>query len=86
MSLKGEAAKYFNLWCGQGWRGITEKQNELLGQIVNYIVSNGCCTMEDIIEEDKTKAGQLIQSFGSIQTANAALASLSQFLIYRKTA
>ena len=85
-SLKGEAAKYFNLWCGQGWRGISEKQNELLGQIVNYIVSNGACTIEDIKEEDKTQAGQMVMAFGGIEAANAALASLSQFMIFRKTA
>lgn len=85
-SLKGEAAKYFNLWCGQGWRGISEKQNELLGQVVNYIVSNGACTIEDIKEEDKTQAGQLVMAFGGIEAANVALASLSQFMIYRKTA
>ena len=85
-SLKGEAAKYFNLWCGQGWRGISEKQNELLGQIVNYIVSNGACTIEDIKEEDKTQAGQLVMAFGGIDAANVALASLSQFMIFRKTA
>lgn len=85
-SLKGEAAKYFNLWCGQGWRGISDKQNELLGQIVNYIVSNGACTIEDIKEEDKTQAGQLVMAFGGIDAANVALASLSQFMIFRKTA
>ena len=81
-SLKGEAAKYFNLWCGQGWRGISEKQNELLGQIVNYIVSNGACTIEDIKDEDKTQAGQLVMAFGGIDAANVALASLSQFMIF----
>lgn len=86
VSLKGDAAKYFNLWCGQGWRGMTEKQNNLLGQIVNYIVSNGACTVEDIKEEDKTQAGQLVMAFGGIDAANVALASLSQFMIYRKTA
>lgn len=85
-SLKGDAAKYFNLWCGQGWRGISEKQNELLGQIVNYIISNGACTIEDIKEEDKTQAGQLVMAFGGIDAANVALASLSQFMIFRKTA
>ena len=85
-SLKGEAAKYFNLWCGQGWRGLTEAQNNLLKQVVDYIVSNGSCTIDDIKEEDKTQAGQLIQAFGGMSQANQALASLSQFLIYRKTA
>ncbi len=85
-SLKGEAAKYFNLWCGQGWRGLTEAQNNLLQQVVNYIVSNGSCSIEDIKEEDKTQAGQLIQTFGGMEQANRVLESLSQFLIYRKTA
>ena len=85
-SLRGEAAKFFNLWCGQSWRGFTEKQNELLGQIVNYIVSNGACTIEDIKEEDKTQAGQLVMAFGGVDAANVALSSLSQFMIYRKTA
>lgn len=85
-SLKGDAAKYFNLWCGQGWRGLTETQNNLLQQVVNYIVSNGSCSIDDIKEEDKTQAGQLIQAFGGLAQANQALASLSQFLIYKKTA
>lgn len=84
-SLKGDAAKYFNLWCGQGWRGLTEAQNGLLQQVVNYIVSNGTCTIDDIKEEDKTQAGQLIQAFGGMAQANLALSSLSRFLIYRKS-
>ena len=85
-SLKGEAAKYFNLWCGQAWRGLTEAQNSLLQQVVNYIASNGSYTIDDIIEEDKTQAGQLIQAFGGKELANQAIISLSKFLIYRKSA
>lgn len=85
-SLKGNAAKFFNLWCGQTWRGLTDTQNNLLQQVVNYIVTNGFCTITDIKEEDKTQASQLIQAFGDLDIANQTLASLSQFLIYRKTA
>jgi len=85
-SLKGGAAKYFNLWCGQTWRGITETQKALLEQVVNYIVTNGSCTIDDIKEEDKTLAGQLIQTFESRPQTDMVLASLSQFMIYRKTA
>jgi len=85
-SLKGDAAKYFNLWCGQTWRGISESQKSLLQQVVNYIVTNGSCTIEDIKEEDKTHAGQIIQSFGGLDKANQVLSSLSQFLIYSKSA
>ena len=64
-SLKGDAAKYFNLWCGQTWRGISESQNNLLQQ---------------------TQAGQIIQAFGGLAKANQVLSSLSQFMIYRKSA
>ena len=85
-SLKGDAAKYFNLWCGQTWRGLSESQNFLLQQVVNYIVTNGSCTIQDIKEEDKTQAGQIIQAFGSLDKANQVLSSLSQFMIYRKSA
>ena len=85
-SLKGESAKYFNLWRGQSWRGLSETQNNLLQQVVNYIVTNGSCTIEDIKEEDKTQAGQLIQAFGGLAQANQILVSLSQFMIYRKSA
>ena len=85
-SLKGDAAKYFNLWCGQSWREITETQRQIIQQVVDYIVANGSCTIEDIKEEDVTKAGQLVRAFGGLAQANQALASLSQFLIYRKAA
>lgn len=85
-SLRGDAAKYFNLWCGQTWRGISDKQKELLEQIVGYIVTNGAVTVDDIKEEDKTTAGQIIMAFGGIPAADAALADLSRFMIYRKTA
>ena len=85
-SLKGGAAKYFNLWCGQTWRGISESQNSLLEQVVNYIVTNGSCTIDDIKEEDKTQASQIIKAFGGLPQANTVLASLSQFMIYRKSA
>lgn len=85
-SLKGDAAKYFNLWCGQAWRGLSPAQNNLLQQVVNYIVTNGSCTIEDIKDEDKTRAGQIIQAFGGLEQADRVLASLSQFMIYRKTA
>ena len=85
-SLKGDAAKYFNLWCGQTWRGLSEAQNNLLQQVVNFIVTNGYCAIEDIKEEDKTQASQLIQAFGNRDKANQVLAALSQFMIYRKSA
>lgn len=84
-SLYPTANKFFNLWCGQTWRNITETQKIILKQIINYIVSNGTCTIKDIREWDRTCAAQIIQAFDSKpEVANESLASLSQFLIHRK--
>ena len=85
-SLHASANQYFNLWCGQMQRDITETQAALIKQIVSYIASNGSCTIKDIREWDKPYAAQLIHSFGSLDQANESIVSLSQFLIYRKTA
>ena len=86
-SLYPTANSYFNLWCGQTWRNINDTQKEIFKQIINYIVSNGTCTIKDIREWDRTCAAQLIQAFGgNPEVVNKSLASLSQFLIYRKTA
>lgn len=84
-SLYPTANKLFNLWCGQTWRNITDTQKNILKQIINYIVSNGTCTIKDIREWDRTCAAQIIQAFNSkADVVNESLASLSQFLIYRK--
>ena len=86
-SLYPTANSYFNLWCGQTWRNINDTQKEIFKQIINYIVSNGTCTIKDIREWDRTCAAQLIQAFGgNPEVVNESLASLSQFLIYRKAA
>ena len=84
-SLYPTANSYFNLWCGQLWRNISDAQKVILKQIINYIVSNGTCTIKDIREWDRTCAAQLIQAFGgNPEIVNESLSSLSQFLIYRK--
>ena len=85
-SLHSSANQYFNLWCGQMQRSITDAQAALIKQIVSYIASNGSCTIKDIQEWDKPYAAQLIYSFGNLDKANESIQSLSQFLIYRKTA
>lgn len=86
-SLYPTANSFFNLWCGKRGRDITDTQKNILKQIINYIVSNGSCTIKDIREWDRTCAAQIIQAFDSKpEVANESLASLSQFLIYRKAA
>lgn len=85
-SLYPAAQQRFNLWYGQTQRNITEKQIEIIRQVVNYIASNGACSIKDIREDDKTRAAQLIRAFGGVATADEALVSLSKFIIYRKIA
>lgn len=86
IGLQASAKQYFNLWCGQLQRNITDEQKDLLTQIVDYIVTNGSCEVQDIIESDRPYAAQIITSFGGRQQADEAISSLSQFLLYRKTA
>ena len=85
-SLYPSAQQRFNLWYGQVQRTVTESQITIIRQIVDYIASNGACTIKDIIDDDKTRAAQLIKAFGGKSQADEALASLSKFLLYRKTA
>ena len=80
------AQQRFNLWYGQMQRTVTESQIAIIRQIVDYIASNGACTIKDIIDDDKTRAAQLINAFGGKEQADEALVSLSRFLLYRKTA
>lgn len=85
-SLYPSAGQRFNLWHGQAQRSITKKQIEVISIIVNYIASNGSCNINDIREDNKTYAAQLIKAFGGKVAANEALISLATFIIYRKTA
>lgn len=85
-TLHGSAAQYFNLWCGQAQRPLTDKQKEIIQSIVDYVICNGCCEISDIRQQNKTQAAQLINEFGGKDNANAAITSLSQFLIYHTVA
>lgn len=80
-SLYSTAASRFELWCGQIQRPMTEPQKEIIRHVVNYIVANGSCTMNDIKEEDRMLVAQMIGSFGSADAVNTAIISLSQFIV-----
>lgn len=80
------AKQYFNLWLGQTQRDITEKQREVISRIVDYIATNGACTVRDIREDDATHAAQMIHAFGNMQKADEALRSLYTFVVLRKAA
>lgn len=85
-SVYSTAQKYFNLWCGQRNNEKTSAQIEVMRQIVDYVACNGAVTINDIKEDDKTKAAQLIKAFGGKDQASNALLSLYKFVVYGKTA
>lgn len=85
-SVVATSKQYFNLWLGQTQREITDKQREVISRIVDYIASNGACTVRDIREDDATQAAQMIRAFGNMQKADEALHSLYTFVVLRKSA
>ena len=85
-SVVATSKQYFNLWLGQNQREITDKQRDVISRIVDYIASNGACTVKDIREDDATHAAQMIRAFGNMQKANDALHSLYTFVVLRKAA
>ena len=85
-SVVTTSKQYFNLWLGQNQREITDKQREVISRIVDYIASNGACTIRDIREDDATHAAQMIRAFGNMQKADEALHSLYTFVVLRKAA
>lgn len=85
-SVVTTSKQYFNLWLGQNQREITDKQREVISRIVDYIASNGACTVRDIREDDATHAAQMIRAFGNMQKADEALYSLYTFVVLRKAA
>ena len=85
-SVYPSAKQFFNLWCGQKQGSITNKQREVMSRIVDYIASNGACTVRDLRMTDRTHAAQMISAFGNMQQADAALLSLFNFVVLRKTA
>lgn len=86
-SLYPQANSLFNLWWGRVQKDVTEPQVSLIKQVVNYIASNGFCSVGDIkVNFDKSLAAKLIRAFSGKENANAALDSVAQFILFRKTA
>lgn len=85
-SLYPSAEQRFNLWCGQKQRPLSKNQIALMREIYRFIAANGCCTIVDVRDNDKSLAAQLIQAFAGRKMANEALSSLSDFIIYRRIA
>lgn len=80
------ANQYFNLWCGQVQRELTEDQKQIFAHIKDYIVANGSCTIEEYRAVDESNAARLITTMGGMKRVRESLDTLSQFIIYQKAA
>jgi type I restriction enzyme R subunit len=80
-SLSSMAASRFELWCGQIQRPLTESQHSLMKEIVNYIVTNGAYSNEELRDENITLFAQLTRSFGTPDVVNEMLGSLSGWML-----
>ncbi len=79
------ANQYFNLWCGQVQRELTDDQKQIFAHIKDYIVANGSCTIEEYRAIDESNAARLIVTMGA-GVVRESLRTLSQFIIYQKAA
>lgn len=73
----------FELWCGQRQNEKTRQQHDVLLKVIDYIASNGFCTIDDLYEFDASTAAQIVGAFGSSEErADEELNSLARFIIY----
>ena len=85
VSLKRRFGSYFNLYCGQAWRKFKPEQVEIVQQIAEYIVQNGCITN---IELNKAKHDLFVKAipiFGA-DKLNNEMQTISKYLFYGKAA
>ncbi len=77
----------FNLWCGQIQRPMIDEQKDIMRQVCNYIAANANVSVAEIREiESPEFAVKLIKLYGNAQSANEAIVSLSNFVLFSKTA
>lgn len=85
VSLKRRFGSYFNLYCGQAWRKFKPEQVEIVQQIAEYIVQNGCITN---IELNKAKHDLFVKAipiFGA-DKLNNEMQTISKYLFFGKAA
>lgn len=85
VSLKRKFGSYFNLYCGQSWRKFTEEQLEIVRQIAEYIVQNGCITNNDLYNAKSDLFVKAIKIFGG-DKLNEELQTISKYVFYGKVA
>lgn len=73
----------FELWCGHRNNEKTRQQHDVLLKVIDYICTNGFCTIDDLYDIDMSTAAQIVGAFGSSEAqADEELNSLARFIIY----
>lgn len=85
VSLKRRFGSYFNLYCGQAWRKFTPEQVEIVQQIAEYIVQNGCITNIELNKAKHDLFVKAISIFGA-DKLNNEMQTISKYLFYGKAA
>ena len=85
VSLKRRFGSYFNLYCGQAWRKFTPEQIEIVRQIAEYIVQNGCITNIELNNAKHDLFVKAVPIFGA-DKLNAEMQIISKYLFYGKAA
>lgn len=87
-TLSATANQYFNLWCGQAQRSLTQAQTDIFRHIKDYIVANGSCDIDEYMELDgdcESEAAFLLQTVGR-GALREHLNTLAKFIVYQRTA
>lgn len=85
VSLKRRFGRYFNLYCGQAWRKFTPEQVEIVRQIAEYIVQNGCINNIELNNAKHDLFVKAIPIFGA-DKLNSEMQTISKYLFYGKAA
>lgn len=73
----------FELWCGHRNNEKTRQQHDVLLKVIDYIATNGFCTIDDLYDIDMSTAAQIVGAFDSSEErADEELNSLARFIIY----
>ncbi len=85
VSLKRRFGSYFNLYCGQAWRKFTPDQIEIVQQIAEYIVQNGCISNVELNKAKHDLFVKAIPIFGA-DKLNSEMQTISKYLFFGKAA
>ena len=85
VSLKRRFGSYFNLYRGQAWRKFTPEQVEIVRQIAEYIIQNGCVSNIELSKTTPDLFKKAILIFGA-DKINAELQTISNYIFNGKAA